>query len=229
MIRHFALVATVALLSAAAAATVGAAPRVLEARVIAVADGDSITVLDSNRLEHRVRLAGIDAPEYGQPFSDQSRRSLSRAVLGKDVRLEWSKRDAYGRFVAKVWVAPAEAPCAAQPCPTTLDVALAQLTVGQAWHFKEYEHEQSEEDRHRYAFAEDEARARKAGLWRDPNSVPPSAWRGGLEHGPIKKSRASICHGPDSPSYRSVKHFESYPTVEACVASGGRLPKQPGG
>ena len=62
-------------------------------------------------------------------------------------------------------VTPINLPCA-QPgelCPKTLDVNLAQLTVGLAWHYKEFAKEQSEEDRHRYAFAEQEARARRAG------------------------------------------------------------------
>jgi endonuclease YncB( thermonuclease family) len=40
---------------------------VLEGRVVAVADGDTITLLDRNRQQHKIRLAGIDAPEKAQP------------------------------------------------------------------------------------------------------------------------------------------------------------------
>ena len=47
----------------------------------------------------------------------------------------------------------------------------------------------------------------------------------GLTDGAIKKSRAGICHVPDSPSYRSVKYFTSFPTLDACLASGGRVPQ----
>jgi endonuclease YncB( thermonuclease family) len=219
----------IALLSALAVASAAqGATRALDAHVIAVADGDSITVRDSNQLEHDVRLAGIDAPEHGQPYSRQAKLSLARSVLDRDVRIEWGKRDDYRRFVAKVWVGPADAPCAVQPCPKTLDVGLAQVTSGLAWHYKRYAPEQSEEDRHRYADAEVEARARKSGLWQDPQAVPPWEWRHGLEHGPIKKSRSDICHPPDSAAYRSVRHFRSYPTVEACIASGGRAAKASG-
>jgi hypothetical protein len=39
----------------------------------------------------------------------------------------------------------------------TLDVNLAQITVGLAWHYKKYAKDQTGEDRERYAFAEDEA------------------------------------------------------------------------
>ena len=56
---------------------------------------------------------------------------------------------------------------------------LAQITVGLAWHYKQYAGEQSEEDRERYAFAEEEARGKRAGLWRDPERVAPWEWRRG--------------------------------------------------
>jgi endonuclease YncB( thermonuclease family) len=205
-----------------------AATQSFDARVIGVADGDTVTVLDANNLQHKIRVAGIDAPEKGQPFGDRSKQSLSRAVMGKPVRVEWQKQDRYGRLVGKVWVAPPDATCRQPPCPKTLDAGLAQLTVGLAWHFKKYENEQSEEDRLRYAFAEEEARARKAGLWSQPDPIPPWDWRNGPKDGPVKKSKSGICHAPDSPSYASVKKFEAFPTLEACLASGGRLPKQPG-
>ena len=35
----------------------------LTGRVVAVADGDTVTVLDSINVQHKVRVAGIDAPE----------------------------------------------------------------------------------------------------------------------------------------------------------------------
>lgn len=91
--------------------------------------------------------------------------------------MEWDKRDRYGRVLAKVWVAPPDARCQHPACPRTLDVGLAQLTLGLAWHYKRYAPEQSEEDRERYAFAEKEARARRAGLWRDRKPVAPWEWR----------------------------------------------------
>ncbi len=59
----------------------------------------------------------------------------------------------------------------------TLDAGLAQLTVGLAWHFTRYAHEQSTEERERYADAEREARAKRVGLWSDPAPVAPWEWR----------------------------------------------------
>ena len=70
-----------------------------------------------------------------------------------------------------------------------------------------------------------EARARKVGLWSDPHARPPDEWRAGLIDGNVKKSRTGICHTPDSQSYRSVRYFTSFATLEGCLASGGRLPR----
>ena len=70
-----------------------------------------------------------------------------------------------------------DTPCTEENCPLNLDLNLAQVTGGLAWHYKKYAHEQSEEDRERYSFAEEEARAKKAGLWADPHAIAPWEWR----------------------------------------------------
>jgi endonuclease YncB( thermonuclease family) len=58
----------------------------LTGRVVGVADGDTITVLDANRQQHKIRLQGIDAPERAQPFGQRSKESLSTMVFNKEVR-----------------------------------------------------------------------------------------------------------------------------------------------
>lgn len=145
----------------------------IEGRVVGVSDGDTITVLDSTKKQHKIRLSGIDAPEKAQPFGDQSKRNLSRMVFGKDVRVEWDKRDKYKRIVGKVWVQPESCPS----CPMTLDAGHAQITVGLAWWYKKYANEQSPQDSGAYEFSEQEARAKRVGLWSDPKQVPPWEWR----------------------------------------------------
>jgi endonuclease YncB( thermonuclease family) len=149
------------------------AASVLEGTVVKVADGDTITVLDSSRQQHRIRLAGIDAPEKGQPFGNASRKRLSELVAGKEVRVEFEKYDRYGRIVGKVLVTPPDCPT----CGKTLDVGLAQVTTGMAWWYRYYAHEQSIEDQARYELAEKEAKVRRAGLWQDKNPEPPWDWR----------------------------------------------------
>jgi micrococcal nuclease len=46
------------------------------ARIIGVTDGDSVTAQTSANQQMQVRLAGIDAPEEGQPFGSASREHL---------------------------------------------------------------------------------------------------------------------------------------------------------
>ena len=54
------------------------AASVLEGTVVKIADGDTITVLDSDKVQHRVRIAGIDAPEKRQAFGNASREAAWR-------------------------------------------------------------------------------------------------------------------------------------------------------
>jgi endonuclease YncB( thermonuclease family) len=73
------------------------------------------------------------------------------------------------RIVGKVLVTE---PVCCPACPKTLDAGLAQLTVGLAWWYRKYAKEQSAEDAQRYEFAEQEARAKRAGLWADGQPIP---------------------------------------------------------
>src|SRR5690349_645230 len=41
---------------------------------------------------------------------------------------------------------------------------------------------------------------------------------------PAKKSRENVCHDKSSPNYTSLKYFVSYPSLQACLTSGGRAP-----
>ena len=170
--------AAVATLFVVATATTADAQNTLTGRVVGVADGDTVTVLDASKSQHRIRVAGIDAPERGQPGGQRSKESLSMLVYDQPVRVESNKRDRFDRIVGKVWVASPDSPCRGKPdCPMTLDAGLAQITMGRAWWFRKYADEQAPEDRSRYEFAETEARGKKAGLWRDGTAVPPWEWR----------------------------------------------------
>ena len=146
---------------------------VFEGTVVKIADGDTITVLDSDKVQHRVRIAGIDAPEKGQAFGNASRKRMVELVARKEVRVEFNKHDRWGRIVGKVLGKPPDCPT----CEKTLDVALAQITTGMAWWYRKYAHEQSAEDQGRYEFAEQETRAKKVGLWQNANPTPPWEYR----------------------------------------------------
>ena len=52
-------------------------PWIVAGRVVGISDGDTITVLDDAQTQHKIRFAGIDAPEKGQAFGERSKQSLS--------------------------------------------------------------------------------------------------------------------------------------------------------
>ncbi|MDP2761700.1 MAG: thermonuclease family protein [Sideroxyarcus sp.] len=90
--------------------------------------------------------------------------SLSDLVFNKDVIVESSKKDRYGRTVGKILV-------------DGVDANLEQFKAGLAWHYKQYQREQSVNDRTFYAQAEEQARAENRGLWVDTGPTPPWDWR----------------------------------------------------
>ena len=136
----------------------------LRGRVVAVSDGDTVTVLDAERHQYKVRLAGIDAPEKAQAFGQASKISLSDQIFGREVAVSWEKKDRYGRIIGKISV-------------DQRDVCLEQIRRGMAWHYKQYARDQAPDDRGAYAEAEVAARAARAGLWHDLAPVPPWEWR----------------------------------------------------
>ena len=46
------------------------------------------------------------------------------------------------------------------------------------------------------------------------------------ESGPVKKSGSGLCHCPGGQYYGRTKSFAAYPTIEACLDSGGRHPER---
>ena len=150
----------------------------LQGRVVKIADGDTVTIVDDQGQKHRIRLAGIDAPEKGQSYGDASTQALVELLSGKTVTIEYEKRDRYKRIAGKVLVDPqGEVFCMALDCVKKIDAGLEQIKAGMAWHYKYYQMEQSEEDRRLYSEAEREARTKLLGLWKDEEPMAPWVWR----------------------------------------------------
>lgn len=137
---------------------------ILHGRVVGIADGDTVTVLDDSNTQTKIRLMGIDAPEKKQPFGNKSKESLSALIFNKQVVVEFNKKDRYGRTIGKITV-------------DGIDANLQQIKAGLAWHYKQYEKEQSAEDRALYAQTEEQSRGERRGLWLDAEPTPPWDWR----------------------------------------------------
>jgi len=136
----------------------------LQGKVVSVADGDTITVLDEKKIQHKIRLQGIDAPERDQAYGQTSKQSLSQLVFAQEVTIEVTKKDKYGRTVGKVLL-------------NHQDICLEQVKRGLAWHYKQYQVEQSKDDQFSYAEAELTAKNQLTGLWKDKNPTPPWDFR----------------------------------------------------
>jgi len=136
------------------------AARAFEGRVVRVLDGDSLLIRLADGEIRGVRIAGIDAPEKGQPHADVSRRALLALLHERDVRVDAVKTDRFDRLVGRVFV-------------ENRDAGLAQLSAGLAWHFTRYDADLAPAVRRRYAQAERRARLQGIGLWREAAPLPP--------------------------------------------------------
>jgi len=128
-------------------------------RVVGIADGDTLTVLDSSNTQTKVRLAHIDAPENAQAFGSRSKEALSTLCFGKPASVDVVDRDKYGRTVGVVR-------CAGQQANRKM------VELGLAWAYGRNPKKPSQ-----FTSVESEARRARAGLWVDASPVPPWQFR----------------------------------------------------
>jgi micrococcal nuclease len=126
--------------------------------VISVIDGDTFVVMDG-AVQQRIRLFGIDCPEYTQVFGKEARQfTAAQLPLQKSVRIQPVDRDPYGRIVAKVYL----------PDGTYLNGEI--LSAGYGWWFRKYAPRDGVLEK-----LEQDAKTGKRGLWAYPNH-PVEPW-----------------------------------------------------
>jgi endonuclease YncB( thermonuclease family) len=131
----------------------------LSGRVVRVADGDTVSVLDSDNKQHKVRLFGIDTPERDQHHGKAAKKALAALVAGKTVGVVSVEKDSYGRTVGTLYLHD-----------TNINAAMVQ--GGHAWWYRHYA-----PHNRLLAAMEQQAREAKRGLWTNPEPVPPWDWR----------------------------------------------------
>ena len=99
--------ASLALAALAAAGPACAAPSTLIGQVVHVEDGDTVLLLTPDKVQLKVRLASIDAPEtahtnkehgrIGQPFARNAREHLAELVHGRQVTAHCYEADRYAK------------------------------------------------------------------------------------------------------------------------------------
>ena len=136
----------------------------LTGRIVGVSDGDTLTLLDTENIQHKIRIAGIDAPEKRQPFGDRSKTSLSALTYNRTAEADCRKIDRYQRNVCVVFVGGK-------------DIGLEQIEGGMAWWYQQYAREQTRQERSDYEHAEFQAKLHRDGLWNSHSPTPPWEWR----------------------------------------------------
>lgn len=127
-------------------------------KVIAISDGDTVAVLCSNNEQIKVRLAEIDAPEKKQAFGTKAKEALADKIFDKEIRLEGTKKDRYGRVIGKIYLGDRY-------------INEEMIAEGWAWHYTEYSKSPELEA------AQQHAKKHKLGLWADADPTPPWEFR----------------------------------------------------
>ncbi len=130
----------------------------IRGKVVSIADGDTVTVLDAEKVQHKIRLPGIDAPEKKQAFGTKSKEALSEKVFAKEVVVSWKEKDRYQRVLGEIHLGKRH-------------INQEMVKEGMAWHYKQYDKSNSLAD------AEREAKAQRLGLWADKEPIPPWEFR----------------------------------------------------
>ena len=140
----------------------------VDARVVGITDGDTVTVLgdfSGGDPQKRLRLTEIDTPERGQPWSARARQALADKVFQRQVRVASQGEDRYGRLLGRIYLGDR-------------DINREMVREGHAWVYRQYSSD--------IWLLQDEKAARdgRAGLWSLPDPEPPWEWRrnGGRNH-----------------------------------------------
>lgn len=131
----------------------------ISGKVIAISDGDTLTLLINGNRQIKIRLAAIDAPENSQAYGNRAKQQLSDLCFAKNATLKVVSTDRYGRTVGDIYCAGSNA-------------NLEMVKSGLAWVFRKYD------KGFEYLYeSEEEAKTAKRGLWADPNPIAPWDWR----------------------------------------------------
>ncbi len=180
-----------------------------QSKVIHIADGDTITVLnDTQPKKIKIRLNGIDCPEKAQAYGNKAKQFTKALVKGKMVTIQAYEQDRYGRTIGDVILEDGR----------NLNQELVK--AGYAWWFFKYS------DEEQLGILEVKAKIAKVGLWADTNPLPPWIFRHRSELATLQSEespsrlapasesltsfpilgnkRSQKYHRPDCPSYHAI-------------------------
>ena len=132
---------------------------VLKGLVEYVTDGDTINVKSEDKV-YVIRLYGIDAPEKNQPYGNKITTFLKDKLESKQVTINFSSKDRYGRIIGKVYY-------------DGIYINELLIKIGGAWHYKQYSNDVDLYN------AEQSAKKNRLGIWNQELVIPPWEWRKG--------------------------------------------------
>ena len=134
-------------------------PADFQAKVIHVADGDTITVLNDTNEEIKIRLNGIDCPEKAQDYGKKAQEFAHGLVYGHMVTIIDHGQDRYKRTIGDVIMEDG------------LILNQEIVKAGFAWWYFKYS------DDRELGQLELDAKLAHIGLWKAKNPVPPWVYR----------------------------------------------------
>ncbi|MDO8512424.1 MAG: thermonuclease family protein [bacterium] len=205
--------------------------------VVKVVDGDTIDVKIGIKVE-RLRLIGMDTPETVDPrkpvqcFGKEASNKAKSILSGKSVSLKsdptQGDRDKYGRLLRYVYLSDG--------------TNFEKLMISQGYAY-EYTYIIPYKYQAEFKKAQKDAQLKKRGLWSPticngstnqaskkvattltPKPTQPKSAQS-VTTPVVKKSVNNLCHAKGTKYYDQTKVFTSYSTLQACIKSGGKLPK----
>lgn len=129
----------------------------LVGKIVSVAAGDTVTLRDINGRIHKIHLYGIACPKKGQPFAKEAGKHTAKLVAKKKIMVRVYSKDRLGDMTGLVFA----------------DDKLVNESLiknGLAWQYRDH---CSESFCKAWLRFEEKARARKIGLWKHKDPVPP--------------------------------------------------------
>jgi len=130
----------------------------LYGKVTWIYNGDTFK-LKTEQSTYKVKLFGIDAPEDGQNYADQSKETLAEMIEGKIVSVSQCSVDSHGRTVGVVSVG-------------SENINQQMLEKGMAWWARNLVPKND-----LFSQLEETARTEKRGLWQDAAPIAPWDWK----------------------------------------------------
>jgi endonuclease YncB( thermonuclease family) len=193
-------------------------------KVVSVADGDTITILNSHNQQTKIRLYGIDTPEKAQPYGKKATKFTASLTAGKQVSVKVYDTDRYGRSVGVVFVG-------------SNNINEEIIRAGYAWQYRKYCKASFCSD---WLDLEEQAKNSRIGLWKDKNPTAPWEWRKAQRNGGNNKSsnvvggtgiyhgnkKSHVFHGSGCRYYNCKNCTVVFKSVNDAVGAGYRAHNQ---